>query len=163
MQPRTYHVAPGVYAIFATLTAVLFVLWISVVWNAGAPWEPLVLPPIGFAGFVLWMSRYRVTFGAREILVVTPRSGARLLQCCDIVSIEFADPAGRRGAGDVLSIRTSSGEELKLDTRFFSGEVVQRLLSLGWDHARRRDKAQTAFTPKSADATRRGIGPRARR
>jgi hypothetical protein len=163
MEPRTYHVAPSVYGIFATLTLAVFVLWVSVMWNAGAPWEPLVLPPIAFAGFVMWMSRYRVTFGAREILVVTPRAGVRHLLCRDIVSIEFADPAGSKDAGDVLCIRTSSGEELQLDTRFFPGEVVQRLLALGGDHARRRDQAKTAFTPKSGVVTRRAIATKTRR
>ena len=130
MEPRTYHVAPGVYGMFATLALALFVLWGSMVWNAGAPWEPLALPPIAFAGFVLWMSRYRVVFGAREILVVTPRAGVRHLSCRDILSVELAEPPGRKDA-DVLTIRTSSGEELHLDTRFFPGEVVQRLLALG--------------------------------
>lgn len=149
MEPRTYHVAPSVYAMFATLALALFVLWGSIVWNSNAPWEPLALPPIAFATFVLWMSRYRVTFGAREILLVTPRTGTRHLSNHDILSVELTDPLGRKDTGEVLSIRTSSGEELQLDTRFFPGEVVQRLLVLGGDGQRRTSEAlaRTTISP----------------
>lgn len=129
METRTYRAAPSAYVVFATITGALSVLWLAAMWRGGAPWLPLLVPLGGFGLVVLWLSRFRLTFGPEEILVAQPFRRVRVARR-DVLSVEFAEETGRNEAPLVLCIRTSVGEELRLNAKVFSTEAIQQLLAV---------------------------------
>lgn len=128
---RTYRAAPSAYLVFGAITGSLSVLWLVAVWRAGAPWLPLAVPVLGFLAMALWLSRFRLTFGPEEILLSLPFRARKRLARHDILSVEFAEQTGRNEAPMTLCIRTSFGDELRLNAKIFSTEAIERLLALG--------------------------------
>ena len=130
METCTYRAAPSAYVVFGSITGALGVLWLVAVWRAGAPWLPLVLPVAGFVGVAMWLSRFRLSFAADEVFLRVPFRGKWRLARNEILSVEFADETGRDESPLTLCIRTSFGEELRLNSKIFSTEAIQRLLAL---------------------------------
>lgn len=131
MEPRTYRAAASAYVVFGTITGALSVLWLVAIWRGGAPWLPLGVPVAGFLLVVLWLSRFRLTFGADEVLLCLPFRARQRLARHDILSVEFAEETGRDESPMTLCIRTSFGDELRLNAKVFSTEAIERLLALG--------------------------------
>lgn len=130
METQTYRAAPSAYLVFGTITGALGVLWLVAVWRADAPWLPLALPVVGFLAVALWLSRFRLSFAADEIQLRVPFRGKWRLAPSEILSVEFAEETGRNESPLTLCIRTSFGEELRLNSKVFSTEAIQRLLAL---------------------------------
>lgn len=131
MDTRTYRATPSAYLVFGSITGALSVLWLVAVWRAGAPWLPLAVPVVGFLLVALWLSRFRLTFAREEILLCLPFRGQKQLARHDILSVEFAEDTGRNESPTTLCIRTSFGEELRLNAKVFSTEAIECLLALG--------------------------------
>lgn len=129
METRTYRAAGSAYLVFGTITGALAVLWIVPMWRGGEPWLPLALPLLGFLAVLLWLSRFRLTFAGEEILLCVPFQAPRRLGQREILSVEFERSEDEEPSME-LHIRTSFGEELRLNARIFSTEAVQRLLAL---------------------------------
>lgn len=150
MDARTYRAAPGAYALPGTIAGVTSVLWLIAIWRLNAPGWPLLVPLGAFAVLAVRLSRFRLTFGAQEILLVAPRQPVRCVALADILSIEFRAESGGDESSSLLCIRTSSGEELHLDAHVFPTVAVQRLLALaprpgGPERASRSALARTGF------------------
>lgn len=129
MDTRTYRACFGAYLVFGAITGALSVLWLGAVWRAGAPWLPLSVPLGGYALVALWLSRFRLAFEGDGIVVTMPFRGTRRLECRDILSVEFAEETGRTESPMTLCIRTSAGDELRLNSKVFSAEAIRRLLA----------------------------------
>lgn len=130
METRTYRAAPGAYGVFGSITAALSLLWLVAMWRNAAPWQPLLVPLGGFALVVVWLSRFRIQVGQGELTLVTPFGGKRRVALQDILSVELATETGRSESPFVLSIRTSAGEELRLNAKVFPRFAIQHLLAL---------------------------------
>jgi hypothetical protein len=130
METCTYRAAPSAYLVFGSITGALGVLWLVAMWRAGAPWLPLVLPVAGFVAVALWLSRFRLSFARDEVFLRVPFRGKWRLARSEILSVEFAEETGRDESPLTLCIRTSFGEELRLNSKIFSTEAIQRLLAL---------------------------------
>ncbi len=130
METRTYRAAPAAYAVFGSITGALSLLWLAAMWRNAAPWQPLLVPLGGYAVVVLWLSRFRIQVGQGELTLTTPFGGERRVVLQDILSVELATESGRTESPFVLSIRTSAGEELRLNAKVFPRFAIQHLLAL---------------------------------
>ncbi|NOT31311.1 MAG: hypothetical protein HOP15_12770 [Planctomycetes bacterium] len=129
MEARTYRAAPGAYALSGTIAGLMSVLWLIAMWRMGAPWSPLLVPLAAFALVALRLARFRLSFGAQQLVFTTPFQKPRRVALREILSIEFGGESGSSESPSVICIRTSSGEELRLEAKVFSTEAVQRLLA----------------------------------
>jgi hypothetical protein len=130
MELRTYRAEGSAYAVFAVIAAGLAGLWGAAMWRAGAPWQPLCIPLGGFALAATWLARHRLGFGREELVVGRPFARSRRLALSEIVSVELARETDATESPFVISIRTSGGEELRLNAKVYAREAVQRLLDL---------------------------------
>lgn len=129
MEARTYRAAPGAYALSGTIAGLTSLLWLIAMWRMGAPWPPLLVPLAAFALVALRLARFRLSFSAQQLVFAMPFQRPRRLALRDILSVEFGAESGGSGSPSVIHIRTSSGEELRLEAKVFSTEAVQRLLA----------------------------------
>jgi len=129
MDSRTYRAAPSAYGIFGAIMSAISVLWLIAVWRVDAPRGLLLLPVAGFALVALWLSRFRLTIGAEELVIGLPFRRVRLARG-DVLSVEFAEERGGKESPVILCIRTSFGQEVRLNARIFSTDAIQRLLAV---------------------------------
>ena len=137
---HTHRAAPSTYAVFAAIMGCIGILWGLAAWRLGAPWKAIVLPCAGFAAIAVWLSRFRVTMGEEDVEVAIPFRRARHLRRTEILSVEFAERTGPLESPVTLLIRTSGGEELRLNAKVFSPAAVQDLLALDLRSTRARKK-----------------------
>jgi hypothetical protein len=132
---RTYRAAPSAYGAFGAITGALGFLWLMVVWRTGATWTPLAVPLLGFVAVALWLSRYRIVMDQERVTLTLPFRPVTELERSEVLSVEFAGETGLMESPATLSIRTSYGEELRLNAKVFSHEAVEALLSFGTKRA----------------------------
>jgi predicted dehydrogenase len=94
------------------------------------PGKAILAPAAGFVVIALWLSRFRVTMADDELVVAIPFRRARHLRRAEILSVEFAERTGPLESPVTLLIRTSGGEELRLNAKVFAPSAVQDLLAL---------------------------------
>lgn len=127
---ETYRAAPSGFVVFGVICGAIALLWVAAAYASGASWIPALIPLGAFALVCLGLSRFRLTFGPDRLsyasLFVSPRS----LPIAAIVSVEPLGRLGPRTPPRTVVVKSSAGEELRVNAKVFSREAVGRLLAL---------------------------------
>jgi len=128
---QTYRAAPSAFLVFGVMCGALALLGAIAAYVSDMSWLPVLIPVCAFALACIWLSRFRLTFGPDQLSYASLFGSLRSLPVTAIVSVE---PAGRTGPLEsplTVIVRSSSGEELRVNAKIFPREAVRRLFALG--------------------------------
>jgi hypothetical protein len=96
----------------------------------GAVREKATLFAAAAAFCVAWLAAFRLEISEDHVRYRSLLRGSRTVRKADIVAAHFADPPRATESPATFVIRTSSGDELRINAKPFPIEATQSLLDL---------------------------------
>jgi hypothetical protein len=125
----TYRAAPSAYIGFGVICAGLALLGVVAAIISSMSWTPVLIPVGGYILVWVWLSRYRLVFSADHLSYQTVFASERAISYENIKSIAVASDTGAFESPYTVSVRSTGGEELRINAKVFPREAVQRLMA----------------------------------
>jgi hypothetical protein len=126
----TYRAAPSAYIGFGVICAGLALLGVVAAIISPMSWTPVLIPVGGYILVWLWLSGYRLAFSADRLSYRTVFAPERAISYENIKSIAPAPSTGAFESPYTVSVKSTSGEELRINAKVFPREAVQRLMAV---------------------------------
>jgi len=133
-RPDTYRAAASAFLLFGVVCGLISLLLIAAALSARMPWAPVLLPLGAYLFVCVWLSRFKLIFSPDHFTYSRLFSGDRIVAYEAIASVRPAAWTGPFESPLTVAVRTTSGEEVRINAKVFPREAITRLLALG-NHA----------------------------
>ena len=127
---ETYRAASSAYVVFGVICGIPGLLGVAAALMSPMSWAPALIPVGAYAVVCVWLSQFRLTFLEDRISYQSLFATERAIP---YKSIESVSPAFSTRAFEsplTVSVKTKSGEELRINTKVFPRHAVQRLMAV---------------------------------
>jgi hypothetical protein len=127
---ETYRAAPSAYIGFGVICGALALLGAVAAIISPMSWTPLLIPAGAYAPACVWLSRYRLTFLKDHLSYGSLFAPERAIPYESIESIDLGSSTGPFESPFTVSVKSTSGEEVRINAKVFPREAVKRLMTV---------------------------------
>ena len=127
---ETFRAAPSAYVVFGVICGIPGLLGVLAAIMSPMSWAPVLIPIGAYVLACIWLSRYRLGFLNDRLTYASLFASERAISYDNIESIAPASLTGPFESPLTVSVKSKNGEELRINTKVFPRQAVQRLMAV---------------------------------
>jgi hypothetical protein len=130
----TYGAATSSYVVFGVMCGVVGALgmWAKIA-SPSMPWVAVLIPVICYVFACIWLSRYRLSFLADRVSYSSLFARERSITYRSIAHVGLAAKTTPYEGPLTVSVKSVSGEEVRINAKVFPRQAVQRLMAIKYE------------------------------